>query len=51
MKSAKDFLVVLGAFKMTIPRQSFKTLRGQALSGDTQGAMKGLAKIILEIKN
>jgi hypothetical protein len=28
-------------------RQQYKTLRGQVLAGDPQGALKGLQKILL----
>ena len=34
-----------------ISRQEMLTLRGQALSGDTDGAQKGLARLMLERRN
>lgn len=37
IKSLKDYIGVL-------PRQTIKTLKGQALSGNLEGAKKGLEK-------
>lgn len=34
------FLVELRQFKSVIPKQAMKTLKGQALSGDLEGAKK-----------
>lgn len=34
-----------------ITRQEMLTLRGQALSGDADGAQKGLARLMLERRN
>lgn len=44
-KKVKDFLAVLFDFRMVLTRQEFKMLRGQALSGDVSGALKGLCRI------
>lgn len=44
--SAQAFLRVLGKHKRTLTRQQLKTLRGQALGGDPQGAMRGLKTIL-----
>lgn len=34
-------------FRHQLTRQQFKTLRGQILAGASEGAMKGLQKILL----
>jgi hypothetical protein len=39
-------LRIIRAHSESLTRQQIKTLRGQALSGDVDGAMKGLAKIL-----
>ena len=39
-------LRIIRAHCESLTRQQIKTLRGQALSGDVDGAMKGLAKIL-----
>jgi len=39
-------LRIIRAHSKSLTRQQIKTLRGQALSGDVDGAMKGLAKIL-----
>lgn len=38
-----DFIMALRAAKLT--PQQFRTLKGQALAGDMEGAVKGLKKI------
>lgn len=40
------FLHTLRAYRRQIPKQSLQTLRGQALSGDIEGARRGLAHIL-----
>ena len=35
------------SFRRQLTWQQFKTLRGQILAGDSEGAMKGLQKILL----
>lgn len=42
----QTFLKILGRYRNTLTRQQLKTLRGQALAGDTQGAMRGLKTIL-----
>ena len=37
----------LRSAKNRLTRQQFKTLRGQILAGDPEGAMKGLQRILL----
>lgn len=44
---ANDFLNRLRAHLDDVTRQEFKTLRGQALSGDIAGVEKGLQKIVM----
>lgn len=40
------FLKELRKHKEKIPRNTLKTIRGQALSGDLEGAKKGLEKAL-----
>lgn len=42
----QTFLKILGRYRNALTRQQLKTLRGQALGGDPQGAMKGLRKLL-----
>ncbi len=44
--SVADFLKLLGFYRTQISKQALKTLRGQALSGDIEGAMRGLTHIL-----
>lgn len=44
--SKKEFLRHLKAYRSKLPRQAVLTLRGQALSGDVEGAIRGLAQIL-----
>lgn len=41
-----DFMKVLKSNKVNLTRQQYKTVRGQAFSGDLEGARKGLAKLL-----
>lgn len=41
-----EFLRHLKAYRNKLPRQVVLTLRGQALSGDVDGAIRGLAQIL-----
>ena len=36
----------LNSFRNKLTKQQYRTLKGQILAGDTDGAMKGLRKII-----
>ena len=45
----KTFVIELKKYRGKIPKQTIKTLRGQALSGDFEGAKKGLKKITKEV--
>lgn len=41
----KEFLQMLKAHKQHLTKQQFKTIKGQALAGDIEGARKGLNKL------
>lgn len=43
---AREFLEKLRKVQNKLDAQTYKTLRGQALSGDVQGAEKGLERIL-----
>ena len=45
-KAAAPFLSRLKVYRDALTWMQWKTLRGQALAGDIDGAEKGLAKII-----
>jgi hypothetical protein len=45
-KETEIFIKRLKRHKGILSRQNIKTLRGQALSGDIEGARKGLNKIL-----
>ncbi|RIW36039.1 hypothetical protein D3H55_06150 [Bacillus salacetis] len=40
------FLMDLKRYKDVLPKQTMKTLKGQALSGDLEGAKKGLGTVL-----
>ncbi len=42
----EQFIRHLKNYRHLIPKQTLKTLRGQALSGDVDGANRGLAHIL-----
>lgn len=42
------FIKSLKKYKERIPRNTLKTIRGQALSGDLEGAKKGLEKALIK---
>ncbi len=44
--SKEEFLRHLKAYRNRLPRQAILTLRGQALSGDVEGAIRGLRQIL-----
>lgn len=37
-----DFIIELKRYRRALPRNVLKTIRGQALGGDLEGARKGL---------
>lgn len=41
-----DFISELRQYKGVLTRQQIQTLRGQALSGDVEGARKGLERLL-----
>jgi len=41
-----DFLKSLKANKENLSRQQFRTIKGQALAGDIEGARKGMYKLL-----
>lgn len=42
----KDAMITLKALRGRLTGQQYSTLKGQILSGDADGAMKGLRKLI-----
>jgi len=42
----EQFLRHLKAYRTYLPRHTILTLRGQALSGDVNGAVRGLAHVL-----
>lgn len=45
-KVDRNALTLLKIFKKNLTKQQIKTLRGQILSGDADGARKGLYKLL-----
>ena len=41
-----EYIKELKIYKDVLPKQTIKTLRGQALTGDLAGAKKGLIKVL-----
>ena len=41
-----EFLKHLKAYRGVLPRHAILTLRGQAISGDVDGAIRGLARML-----
>jgi len=48
MNEVSHFILTLKDYRNILPRQTLKTIRGQALAGDVAGAKKGLQKLIKE---
>lgn len=46
METKAIFIKELKEYISILPKQTIKTLRGQALAGDIVGARKGLTKIL-----
>lgn len=42
----EQFVSHLKTYRHRIPKQTLKTLRGQALAGDVDGAIRGLTHIL-----
>ena len=47
-QQARSFLKELNQYRDTLKIQEMRTLKGQALSGDVNGATKGLAKLLAQ---
>lgn len=45
-QAAKPFLDRLNSVRNGLNRETYLTLKGQALSGDIEGAVKGLGRIL-----
>lgn len=45
-RDAQSFLSILNQNKRSLTYQQIKTLKGQALSGDIEGAWRGLKKLL-----
>lgn len=45
-QAAKPFLDRLNSVRRQLGRDAYLTLKGQALSGDIEGAVKGLGRIL-----
>lgn len=48
-RDIKRFVIELKKYRGILSKQTIKTLRGQALSGNLEGARKGLKKITKEV--
>ncbi|WP_350343248.1 hypothetical protein PRVXT_002540 [Proteinivorax tanatarense] len=48
--AVKFFIKSLGGYRELLPRQTLKTLKGQALSGNLEGAKKGLQRKLEEAR-
>lgn len=46
-----SFIKELGKYRNVLSRQQINTLKGQAVNGNTEGARKGLNKLLRRIKN
>lgn len=49
--AADSFIKSLRQYRGRLSREQIKTLRGQALKGDIDGAMRGLGKMLLKGDN
>lgn len=49
-QATRNALSRLGEYRSKLSRQQLKTLRGQILSGNIDGAMRGLDKILKQKK-
>ena len=46
-----SFIKELKKYRHTLPKQTISTIRGQALSGDLEGAKRGLKTILNKIQS
>ena len=42
----KEYFILLNKYKNQLTKQQYKTFKGQIISGDVQGFVKGLEKIL-----
>ena len=47
--TAQQFIRSLKPYRGKLPIQTIRTLRGQALAGDVEGARRGLAKLVNKV--
>lgn len=47
----KDYFRLLNQYKSKLTKQQYKTFKGQILSGDTKGFVKGLLKVLAKEGN
>jgi hypothetical protein len=45
-KAEKEYFRLLNQYKSKLTKQQYKTFKGQILSGDTNGFVKGLQKVL-----
>lgn len=42
----KDYFILLNKYKHQLTKQQYKTFKGQIISGDIKGFVKGLQKVL-----
>lgn len=42
----KDYFILLNKYKKQLTKQQYKTFKGQIISGDAKGFVKGLQKVL-----
>lgn len=45
-RAAQSFVFILNQSRRSLTAQQYKTLKGQALSGDIEGAWRGLKRLL-----
>lgn len=45
-RDAQSFILILNQSRRSLTAQQYRTLKGQALSGDLEGAWRGLKKLL-----
>ena len=48
--TANQFIRYLKLYRNRLPKNTIKTLKGQALSGDVSGAVKGLERVLKRLE-
>lgn len=46
----KDYFRLLNQYKHKLTKQQYKTFKGQIISGDTKGFVKGLQKVLYGVR-